>query len=84
MVFLEDFTLEPGDIISYYIEAEDFFASHTPEATDMYFIEVVPFDQRFTQENNMGGGQGGGMQSRTVISQQEIIAATWRLHRQRS
>lgn len=84
VVFLEDFTLEPGDIISYYVEAEDFFDPHGPEATDMYFIEVVPFDQRFTQQNNMGGMQGGGgMQSRTVISQQEIIAATWRLHRER-
>ncbi|MFK7848205.1 MAG: DUF4175 family protein, partial [Rhodothermales bacterium] len=83
VVFLEDFTLEPGDIISYYIEAEDFYDQHGPEATDMYFIEVIPFDQRFTQENNAGGGQGGGMQSRTVISQQEIVAATWRLLRQR-
>ena len=83
VVFLEDFTLEPGDIISYYVEAEDYFDAHGSEATDMYFIEVVPFDQRFTQENNMAGGQGGGMQSRTVVSQQEIIAATWRLHRQR-
>lgn len=84
VVFLEDFTLEPGDVISYYVETEDYFESHGTEATDMYFIEVVPFDQTYTQENNMGGGGGGGgMQSRTVISQQEIIAATWRLHRQR-
>ncbi len=84
VVFLEDFTLEPGDIISYYIETEDYYEAHSPEATDMYFIEVIPFDQRFTQQNNMGGMQGGGgMQSRTVISQQEIIAATWRLHRER-
>lgn len=83
VVFLEDFTLEPGDIISYYVETEDFYEPHGPEATDMYFIEVVPFDQKFTQENNNGGGGGAGMQSRTVVSQQEIIAATWRLLRQR-
>ena len=51
----------------------------------MYFIEVIPFDRKYTQVNNMGGGGGGGgMQSRTVISQQEIIAATWKLHRQRA
>ena len=84
LVFLEDYTLEPGDIISYYLEAEDYFDAHTAEASDMYFIEVTPFDQRFTQQNNQGGMPGGGgMQSRTVISQQEIIAATWRLHRER-
>ncbi|MEZ4699328.1 MAG: DUF4175 family protein [Rhodothermales bacterium] len=83
--FLEDYELEPGDVISYYVEAEDFFAGREAEASDMYFIEVAPFDRRFTQANNMGGGGGGGgMQSRTVVSQQEIIAATWKLHRQRN
>ncbi len=83
--FLEDYELEPGDVISYYVEAEDFFAGRDAEASDMYFIEVAPFDQRFTQANNAGGGGGGGGgQSRTVISQQEIIAATWKLHRSRN
>ena len=84
IVFLEDYTLEPGDVISYYIEGEDFFEANGSVASDMYFIEVIPFDQQYTQQNNMaGGGGGGGMQSRTVISQQEIIAATWKLHRQK-
>lgn len=83
--FLEDYELEPGDVISYYVEAEDFFVGRDAEASDMYFIEVAPFDQRFSQANNAGGGGGGGGgQSRTVISQQEIIAATWKLHRSRN
>ena len=84
VVFLEDYELEPGDVISYYVEAEDYFEAHTPVTSDMYFIEVIPFDRTYAQVNNMGGGgMGGGMQSRTVISQQEIIAATWKLLRQR-
>ena len=84
VVFLEDYTLEPGDVISYYVEGEDYVESNGSVASDMYFIEVVPFDRKYSQVNNMGGGGGGGgMQSRTVISQQEIIAATWKLHRQR-
>ena len=84
VVFLEDYILEPGDVISYYVEGEDYFESNGSVASDMYFIEVIPFDRKYTQVNNMGGGGGGGgMQSRTVISQQEIIAATWKLHRQR-
>jgi hypothetical protein len=83
--FLEDFELEPGDVISYYVEAEDYLEGRSPQASDMYFIEVAPFDRRFSQANNMGGMPGGGgMQSRTVVSQQEIIAATWKLHRQRN
>ena len=84
VVFLEDYTLEPGDVISYYIEGEDYFDPNGSVASDMYFIEVIPFDRKYSQVNNMGGGGGGGMQSRTVISQQEIIAATWKLHRQRA
>ena len=85
VVFLEDYILEPGDVISYYVEGEDYFESNGSVASDMYFIEVIPFDRKYSQANNMGGGGGGGggMQSRTVISQQEIIAATWKLHRQR-
>ena len=83
LFFLEDFSLQPGDVISYYVEAEDHFHTAAPEATDMYFIEVIPFDQEFTQA--MGGGQpmgGGGQPSGTVLSQQQIIAATWKLHRE--
>ena len=85
VVFLEDYILEPGDVISYYVEGEDYFDANGSVASDMYFIEVIPFDRKYNQVNNMGGGGGGGggMQSRTVISQQEIIAATWKLHRQR-
>ncbi len=80
LLFLEDYSLQPGDVITYYVEAADALQS---EATDMYFIEVVPFEQQFTQLANAGGGQGGmRQQSGLVISQQDIIAATWRLLRQ--
>ncbi len=82
LFFLEDYGLQPGDVVSYYLEAEDFFHA-APEATDMYFIEVLPFDQKFSQANNMGGMQGQ-QPSGLVLSQQQIIAATWKLHRERA
>ncbi len=82
LLFLEDYSLAPGDVISYYVTATDQRPSGESAATDMYFIEVIPFDQQFTQVNNQGG-LGGGGQSGVVISQQEIIAATWRLQRER-
>ena len=85
--YLEDFILEPGDIISYYVEAEDNFHKDNPAVTDMYFIEVIPFDAKYTQVNNQqdGGEQQGGQQgSQTVINQQMIIAATWKLYRLRN
>lgn len=82
LFFLEDYQLEPGDVISYYVEAEDYFHP-AAEATDMYFVEVIPFDQKFSQAANMGGMPGGQQPSGLVLSQQEIIAATWKLLRQR-
>ncbi|MDX1547754.1 MAG: DUF4175 family protein [Rhodothermales bacterium] len=80
LLFLEDYTLQPGDVISYYVEAEDFFHA-APEATDMYFIEVIPFAEEYRQAANMPGQ--GQQPSGLVLSQQDIIAATWRLLRER-
>ncbi|HMB91598.1 MAG TPA: DUF4175 family protein, partial [Rhodothermales bacterium] len=81
LFFLEDYSLQPGDVISYYVQAEDYFHADAPESTDMYFIEVIPFDQEFRQASNMPGQ--GGQPSGLVLSQQQIIAATWKLHRER-
>ncbi|NND73209.1 MAG: hypothetical protein HKN43_16670 [Rhodothermales bacterium] len=80
LFFLEDYTLVPGDVISYYAEVRDHLDRDGTVATDMYFIEVVPFDKEYSQAQNAGGmpGRQGGI----VFSQQEIIAATWKLHRE--
>ena len=79
--FLEDIrtaeqALVPGDLIAYYAEAKDRLTS---AQTDMYFIEVQPFDRRFTQSQQMGGGGGGQNNPEQEISQRqkEIIVSTW-------
>lgn len=82
LFFLEEYNLQPGDVISYYVEASDHFDREAPEMTDMYFIEVIPFDLEFSQVNNAGAGMPG-QPSGVVLSQQQIISATWKLHRQR-
>ena len=83
MFFLEDHNLQPGDFISYYIESYDNCPVNDREYSDMYFIEVTALDNRYTQMSNRsgGGGGGGGGQSPTVVNQQKIIAATWKLER---
>ncbi len=86
VLYLEEFNLNPGDVITYHFEANDYFHEDSPEATDLYFIEIIPYDTKFTQVNNQGGqGQGGGQQQRSqpVIEQQRIIAATWKLYKDR-
>src|SRR5205085_10318271 len=55
--FLEEYNLKPGDFISYYAKARD--ASN--EATsDIYFIEVKPFEMEYRQSQQQGGGGGQG------------------------
>jgi len=80
--YLEDYDLQAGDVISYYVEADDNCPSNDKEYSDMYFIEVTSLENRYTQESNRSGsGSGSGGQSRIVMNQQKIIAATWKLER---
>lgn len=79
--FLEEYNLKPGDFISYFAKARD--ASN--EATsDIYFIEVKPFEMEYKQ-SQQGGGQGqGGDQDQNALSrrQKDLIAATHKLVRE--
>jgi hypothetical protein len=70
--------LEPGDVISYYAVAED---RGREVQTDLFFVEVQPFDRSFTQSTQGGAGGGGGGQQQDEISrrQKEILVATWNL-----
>ncbi len=74
--------LEPGDVISYYAVAKD---RGREVQTDLFFVEVQPFDRSFTQSTQGGGGAGGGGQQQDEISrrQKEILVATWNLIKER-
>src|SRR6185503_2168806 len=76
--------LEPGDVISYYAVAED---RGREVQTDLFFVEVQPFNRNFSQgQGGGGGGGGGGQQQQDEISrrQKEILVATWNLIKERS
>jgi len=76
---LEDFKLEPGDLVSLYASAKD---GHLEARTDIGFIQVEPFEREFSQsqQSGGGGGGGGGNNNQTEISkrEKELIAATWK------
>ncbi len=76
--FLEEFGLQPGDLISYYAKARD---AHTESTSDIYFIEVKPFEKEFKQSQQSGGQGGGEQQEGLTKRQKEIIAATFRVNR---
>ncbi len=73
--------LLPGDLISYYLVAKD---AKREVRSDMYFINVQPYERRFSQ-SQQAGGQGGQGQRQDEISrrQKEIILATWNLIKER-
>ncbi|OLD27850.1 MAG: hypothetical protein AUJ04_02965 [Acidobacteria bacterium 13_1_40CM_3_55_6] len=82
--FLEEFNLKPGDFISYYAKARD---ANSETTSDIYFIEVKPFEMEYRQSQQQGGGGGGGQQGdqdQNALSrrQKDLIAATHKLIRE--
>ncbi len=83
--FLEDLELEPGDFLSYYAKATDGRRGRTSEAvTDIYFMEVRPFDRTFRQADQQPGTGMGSVSGELSERQRQIIAATFRLVRDRA
>jgi hypothetical protein len=84
-LYLEEMSLQPGDVISYYARARDARQLSRPAVTDIYFVTVRPFDRRYraAAERGAGQGQGQGGASPGELSarQRDIIAATFRLVR---
>ena len=77
VIALENFKVEPGDIVSLYATARD--ARQTTN-TDMFFIEAQPFERNYTQSQAIGGGmpgEQGEQQNQLSERQKEIITATW-------
>lgn len=70
--------LTPGDLVSYYAVAKDHKRS---VQTDLYMVQVQPFERRFLQQNNGGGGGMGDEQGAISERQREILLATWNLQR---
>jgi len=88
--FLEEFELQPGDVVAYYGQATDNNNVTGPgtSSSDIYFIQIRPFEQKYIQNQQGGGpgGGGGGESSQESLSRQqkEIIAATFKLIRDKN
>jgi hypothetical protein len=83
---VEELKVQPGDVITYYARARDVARGKrsTEARSDMFFLEVKPFNEEFVaaQSQAMGGGGGSATQIDTLIAaQKEIINATWNLER---
>ena len=75
--YLEEFDVEPGDIISYYAHATDNNTLTGPGAasSDIYFIEIRPFNENFQEAE----GEGPPMPNpllKIIGTQKQIIRET--------
>ena len=77
--YLEEFDVEPGDIISYYAHATDNNTRTGPgeASSDIYFIEIRPFNENFHEgEGEPGQEAAPNPLLEVVSSQKEIIRET--------
>jgi hypothetical protein len=92
-IYLEDVRAQPDELLSYYFWAEDTGHDGRPRRTlsDMFFIEVRPFEEIYRQgeqptERDMRQqqNQGGAAQQAAQLAelQKQIINATWKVIRE--
>ena len=73
----------PGDFVSYHARASD-AVSHSD--TDIFFLEVQPYDREYYQSQTGGIGLPGGGSQELELSkrQKQIIIATFKLQKDRT
>src|SRR5688572_21148632 len=83
-VFLEDLNVKPGDVVTYHARATDVGRGRrsTESRSDIFFLEVKPYEEEFVAAESNAGGAGGqqetGLEDR-IAQQKDIMAATWKL-----
>lgn len=81
----EELNVQPGDVITYYARARDVARGRrsTQATSDMFFLEVRPFNEEFVAAQSQASGAGGGdPQIDALIQiQKDIISATWNIER---
>jgi hypothetical protein len=73
-LYLEDFHLVPGDLVSFYATARD---ANTTSRSDIFFAQAEPFDLKFMQSQQAGGMAGGNQADDIVEREKQIVAATY-------
>ena len=83
-VFLEDLNVKPGDVVTYHARATDVGRGRrsTESRSDIFFLEVKPYEEEFFASESSAGGMQGGQETgleELIAQQKDIMAATWKL-----
>ena len=76
--YLEEFDVEPGDVVSYYARAVDNNTHTGPgeASSDIYFIEIRPFNENFQQAEGEPGPPMPNPLLKIIGSQKQVIRET--------
>lgn len=80
-IYLEDLDVKPGDFVTYYARARDVSRGKrsTEARSDIFFLEITPFEEEFVAAQSQGGGGGEQQFDDLVQAEKDIITATWKL-----
>jgi hypothetical protein len=82
-LYLEDLGVKPGDFVSYYVRARDVTRSARAGEgrSDIFFLEVRPFEQEFTlaESQSMAGSGYNGSIDDLVAAEKQIVVSTWKI-----
>src|SRR5687767_6314581 len=83
-VFLEDLNVKPGDVVTYHARATDVGRGRrsTESRSDIFFLEVKPYEEEFFASESNAGGMAGMQQTgleELIAQQKDVMAATWKL-----
>ena len=79
--YLEELDVEPGELISYYVQATDNNMRTGPgvSTSELYFIEVRPFNERYMEmDAETQQGPEGQPFPNLIADQRAIIKNTWK------
>ena len=78
--YIEEFDVEPGDVISYYAHATDNNTRTGPgeASSDIYFIEIRPFNEDFHEGEAEQAQAEPNPLTGIIASQKQIIRDTWK------
>ena len=76
--YLEEFDVEPGDVVSYYARAVDNNTRTGPgeASSDIYFIEIRPFNENFQEAEGEPGQPMPNPVLKIIASQKQVIRET--------
>src|SRR5258708_7710099 len=85
MLYLEDLDVQPGDFVAYYARARDLTRGTRPNEarSDIFFLEVRPFEQEFTMAASQAASGAGGRSSGDdlVTAPKDIVISTFQFDR---